>query len=106
MREGNCIMLHYTCDSCGRSIESERYVARVEVAPAFDPEDLTEEDLDDDHLEQVAESLLELESTGDFVLDECEPRKFRFDLCPRCWKKYLADPLGRDAARRLNFSKN
>ncbi len=99
-------MLHYTCDSCGRSIESERYVARVEVAPAFDPEDLTEEDLDDDHLEQVAESLLELESTGDFVLDECEPRKFRFDLCPRCWKKYLADPLGRDAARRLNFSKN
>lgn len=99
-------MLHFTCDSCGRSIDHERYVARVEVAPAFDPEDLTEEDLDDDHLEQVAESLSELESTGDFVLDECEPRKFRFDLCPHCWKKYLADPLGRDASRRLNFSQN
>jgi len=99
-------MLHFSCDLCGRSIDHERYTARVEVAPAFDPDEVTEEDLDADHLDEIAESLSELESTGDFEADALSPKKFRFDLCPMCWKRYCKDPLGRDTARRLNFSQN
>ena len=99
-------MLHFTCDLCGRSIDQERYIARIEVAPAFDPDQVTEEDLDADHLEEIAESLAELESTGDFELEDFGPKKFRFDLCPHCWKRYQKDPLGRDSLRRLNFSQN
>lgn len=99
-------MLHFTCDLCGGSIDHERYVAQVEVAPAYDPDDLTEADLDEDHLEQVAESLAALESTSEFQVDDFGPQKFRFDLCPHCWQRYLKDPLGRDSLRRLNFSQN
>ncbi len=99
-------MLHFTCDLCGRTIDHERYIAKVEVTPAFDPEEVTEDDLDSDHLEVVADSLAELESTGDFELEDFGPKKFRFDLCPGCWKRYQKDPLGRDSLRRLNFSQN
>ena len=99
-------MLHFTCDLCGRSIEHERYIARVEVAPAFDPEAVSTEDLDADHLESVADSLEQLESTGDFEIEGCGPKKFRFDLCPQCWQRYSKDPLGRESLRRLNFSQN
>jgi hypothetical protein len=99
-------MLHFTCDLCGRTIDQERYIAQVEVAPAFDPDEVSESDLDADHLEVVADSLAELESTGDFVLEDFGPKKFRFDLCPSCWKRYQKDPLGRESLRRLNFSQN
>ena len=33
-------------------------------------------------------------------------KNFRFDLCPECHKKFLKDPLGREAARSIDFSKN
>ena len=99
-------MLHFTCDLCGGTIDRERFVAQVEVVPAYDPDDLTEEDLDEDHLKQIAESLQTLESTSDFEIDDFGPKKFQFDLCPHCWKRYLNDPLGRDSLRRLNFSQN
>jgi hypothetical protein len=99
-------MLHFTCDLCGRSIEHERYIARVEVGPAFDPDEVSAEDLDVDHLESVADSLADLETTGDFEVDDCGPQKFRFDLCPHCWQRYTKDPLGRETQRRLNFSQN
>lgn len=99
-------MLHFTCDLCGRSIDHERYIARVEVSPAFDPDEVNPEDLDTDHLESIADSLAELETTGDFDVGDCEPQKFRFDLCPHCWARYTRDPLGRETQRRLNFSQN
>ncbi|QDU37772.1 hypothetical protein Mal4_20890 [Maioricimonas rarisocia] len=99
-------MMHFTCDCCGTSIRHERYVARVEVSPAFDPDEICEEDLESDNLEQIAETLSSLESTDDFDLEDCSPKTFRFDLCASCWRRYLKDPLGRDALRRLNFSKN
>src|SRR5262245_53561833 len=99
-------MLHFTCDSCGRSIEDERYVANIEIGPAFDPDEVSPEDLDVDQLESVAESLADLESTGEFEVDGSGPQKFRFDLCPQCWQRYAKDPLGRESLRRLNFSQN
>ena len=33
-------------------------------------------------------------------------KSFRFDLCPECHKKFLKDPLNREAARSIDFSKN
>jgi hypothetical protein len=77
----------------------------MEVFPAFDPEDISEADLDADHLQEVADEIHEMELTGT-ELDDCTTKSFRFDLCPRCHGKYLKDPLGREALRRLNFSEN
>jgi hypothetical protein len=99
-------MLHFTCDLCGKSLGAERFVVRVEVRPGFDPAELVETDLDADHLEEIAASIESMESTGDFKLDDCGVRSFRYDLCPACRERYSKDPLGQHAARRLDFSSN
>jgi len=96
-------MLHFSCDLCGCQLDDQRFVVKLEAFPAFDPDQLSPADLDADHLEEVAQQL----NAGDVEpLDDCETKTFRFDLCPRCHRKYVRDPLGRDAARRLAFSKN
>lgn len=96
-------MLHFSCDLCGCQLDDRRFVVKLEAFPAFDPDQLSPADLDTDHLAQVAQQLTAGE---DALAEECETKTFRFDLCPRCHRKYLRDPLGRDAARRLSFSKN
>jgi hypothetical protein len=98
-------MLHFSCDLCGQPLDDRRFIVRMEVFPAFDPHDITEEDLDADHLQEVADELREMEVTGG-VVEDLSPKSFRFDLCPRCHARYTKDPLGREALRRLNFSEN
>ena len=99
-------MLHFSCDLCGCQLDDRRFVVKLEAFPAFDPDQLTAADLDVDHLDQVAQQLSAADGSEEPALEECETKTFRFDLCPRCHRKYLRDPLGRDAARRLTFSKN
>jgi hypothetical protein len=99
-------MLHFSCDLCGQQLGERRYVVRLEVYPAFDPEEIDEEDLDADHLQEIAELIQEMEATGQTELEDCGSKEMRFDLCPNCHQRYLKDPLGRDPLRRLNFSKN
>lgn len=99
-------MLHFSCDLCGQPLDDERFVAKVEVYPAFDPDELSEQDLDLDHLEEVAALIQEMEAEGKTPSSDCDPKQFRFDLCAECRERYLRDPLGREALRRLNFSEN
>ena len=99
-------MLHFSCDLCGKQLNEQRYVVKLEVFPAFDPEALDEESLDGDHLEEISEMILQSEETGKSELEDCAGKEFRFDLCPRCRMNFQKDPLGRDMLRRLNFSKN
>lgn len=99
-------MLHFSCDLCGRKLTDERYIVRLEVAPAFDPEQIDESHLDADHLQKIAESIQQMESTGEFDVDDQSPKVFRYDLCPACRQRYIQDPLGRDSVHRLSFSQN
>ncbi len=100
-------MLHFSCDLCGQQLCDERYVAKMEVFPAFDPEAIDEEMLEADHLQDVAETLSEMEAEGINTLDDStEAKQFRFDLCSTCHKKFLLDPLGRNSLNRMNFSEN
>lgn len=99
-------MLHFTCDLCGQHLGERRFVVKLEVFPTFDPEEIGEEDLDADHLQDISAMIEEMEQTGKNLLDDCDPKKFRFDLCQHCHKRFVQDPLGRDATKRLNFSQN
>ena len=99
-------MLHFSCDLCGQQLNEQRFVAKLEVFPAFDPEVIDEVDLDADHLQEISETLAEMEATGKCEIEDCSAKSFRFDLCPHCQQKFIQDPLGRDALRRLNFSEN
>lgn len=98
-------MLHFSCDLCGVRLDDDRYVVRLEVAPAFDPDMITEADLDADNLEEVANLLAAAEVEGGEI-DRDEPQEFRYDLCPQCRDRFCQDPLGKGALRRLNFSQN
>lgn len=100
-------MRHFSCDLCGKDLTpptDARFILRMEVSAA--PAPLSEEDLEPDHLETMAEMLADLEADPDSHDLAPPTRRLEFDLCPRCQRKFVADPLGRDATRKLRFSKN
>ena len=99
-------MLHFTCDGCGKPVDEERFVARIEVYPAFDPDQITEDDLDADHLAEMSEMLENIDLTEETLETDSGTRQLRLDLCSECRKRFLADPLGLESKRRLNFSEN
>src|SRR5438876_1189840 len=101
-------MLHFSCDNCGKDLtpgESARYVVKMEAYAAADPAELTEVDLDTDHVEEMAQLLSELEEDDDTPAAPPARKAMRFDLCPGCYRKFVADPLGRDTAPKFDFSK-
>jgi hypothetical protein len=102
-------MLRVLCDLCGKEMvpgEDNRFVVKMEVFAAGDPAKLTEADLDDDHMEQLGNLLREMEENADDSPTEPASRHFRYDLCPACQKKFVRDPLGREAAQKFDFSEN
>lgn len=84
------------CDGCGATLladEDVRYVLRVEGFAAYDPLEITQADLErnlDAELRSLVSSLAELDAEA--AQDQVH-RQFRFDLCPRCWQRYVKDPL-------------
>jgi hypothetical protein len=85
----------------------DRFVIKMEVFAAHDPAEITEADLDEDHMEAVSEILQDIENGLDDV-DLAGPlnKHFRYDLCPECHKKFVRDPLGKETAQKFDFSKN
>jgi hypothetical protein len=99
-------MLHYSCDLCGQRIKDRRFVARLELYPSFDPEAISEEDLEGDNLEEISEILTNMEITGELELDDKSPKSFHYDMCEQCHHEFRKDPLGRHRPRRMRFSEN
>jgi hypothetical protein len=108
-------MLHVTCDLCGKELQArdDHFVVKIEVYAALSPTELTEEDLDADHMESLNEMLNELADQGAESLEPAS-RRLRYDLCPECRAHYLRDPLSKhkpqpaakEAAPKLGFSDN
>ncbi len=103
-------MVHITCDLCGKVLRNgndSHFVVKIEVFAAQDPSEITEADLDDDHMEEVSHLLQQMEEnpSDDDPLDRPN-QHFRFDLCSECRKKYLRDPMGKEAAQKFDFSEN
>lgn len=90
-------MDHLTCDRCGRGLLLDapvRYEVKIAVTSAYDPLELTREDLA--KAERELKALIE--SLRDYSAEEAQNevhREFRFDLCATCQKAFLANPLGR-----------
>ena len=86
----------FTCDMCGKVLladEDTRYIVKIEVFAAYDPLELTEQDLERDRAAEMARLLEALEAADPAALEAQVYKSFRFDLCPACQKKYLAQPL-------------
>ncbi|REK17295.1 MAG: hypothetical protein DWQ37_06740 [Planctomycetota bacterium] len=100
-------MIHYSCDCCKRAFDSDdlRYVVKMEVYAAFDPDAIDEMDDDRDHLQEIQEILERSVDAADPQIGNDVYEQMRFDLCPDCRKKFLKNPLGRDI-KPFEFSKN
>lgn len=90
-------MDHLTCDRCGNGLLLDapvRYEVRIEVKSAYDPLELTAEDLATaaDELKRAVDAVKDL--SAEQAQDEVY-REFKFDLCRTCQKAYLKSPLGR-----------
>ena len=102
-------MIRYACDLCGRQLDPHddlRYVVRLEVYAAFDPLPSAEQEDDRDHLQEVQDILEHMEDSESDQIGEEVYQQLRFDLCPECRKKFVKNPLGREAARVCGFSAN
>ena len=69
----------------------------------------TEEELAEDHLEEMRELVEEMEYMTTEEVEEGVYKKLRFDLCPSCKAIYLRDPLFQRQerqGRRINFGEN
>ena len=78
-------MVHFTCDLCGKDLTASgdpRFVVKIEAYAGFDPNEITEDDLDTDHMEAVSELLQRDEGLSPEDLDAQLRKGFRFDLCP------------------------
>jgi hypothetical protein len=102
-------MIHFTCDLCGKTLQADadtRYVVKIEVYAAYDPMEIDQDDLADDHGDEIRDLLDEMEDMESEELEDQVYKTFRFDLCPDCHEAYLKDPLGRGARMRARFEHN
>ncbi len=102
-------MMHFTCDLCGKELlpgDDPRFVVKIEAFAAHDPGEITEEDLDLDHMEAVSQLLQDLEDSGAGPDLAEAHNKFRYDLCLDCHKKFVHDPLSKESMHKFDFSKN
>jgi hypothetical protein len=86
-----------TCDRCGGGLLLDapvRYIVRIEVKAAYDPLEITEEDLANAEA-GMKDALRELEETTAEEAQDQVYRRFTFDLCARCRKPYFGNLLGK-----------
>ena len=98
-------MVHYTCDMCGKTLLSDedvRYVVKIEVYAAYDPMELTDEDLLEDHASEIEAICHEIAELDQGELEDSVYKEMEFDLCPGCQKRYIRDPLFK-SRQRIRF---
>jgi hypothetical protein len=76
-----------SCDRCGKSLlveEDIRYLARVEIAAAYDPPELVRADLDRDFDAEIRRLVRAMEAGDAKAMEERVAVVRRFDICPPC----------------------
>jgi hypothetical protein len=89
-------MNHSTCDGCGTALPAEsevRYEVRIEVKAAYDPLEISAEDLEKDYRAEIAKLLRRLEGLSAAEAQNQIYRAFVFDLCPACQRRYIRSVL-------------
>ena len=103
--EDETAMMHFSCDFCGKNLAAEssnRFIVKMKAYAAKDPAELTDEDLDDDQVEEMARMLNEQDDDDAPPLPRCQ--KMRFDLCGGCYREFLGKPLGRESVGKFPFT--
>src|SRR5262245_27525132 len=103
-------MIHFTCDRCKRVIDAEqelRYVVRLEMEAVMDPVRENEPQNDRARRPDIDEILERMDVAECDAISDDLYQKRRYDLGPQCYRKFTANPLGREKkATMLGFSHN
>ncbi len=88
-------MITRICDRCGQPLEQGalRYVAKIQVFAAYDPLEITFEDLMRDHSDDIKKILEQCRDLTEEELTRDVFVNFQFDLCRACQRAYITDPL-------------
>ena len=89
-------MNHSTCDNCGRELLTQgevRYEVSIEVMAAYDPLEVSAEDLEKDYRAEIAKLLRQLEGLSTTEAQNQVYRVFDFDLCLTCQRRYIRSLL-------------
>jgi len=81
---------------CGKLLlidEDTRYIVDIKAYAAYDPMEITPDDLAQDHRKQMQKLLDDMKNKDTSELEEEVAAVFRFDLCPGCQKIYIKNPL-------------
>lgn len=70
-----------------------RYVVTIDVRAAYDEIQIRLADLVRDHREEILRLLDQLRQQDIHTVEEQVYKQIVLDLCPRCQKAYIADPL-------------
>jgi len=88
-------MISHICDRCGRAIlkGEVRYIAKVEVFAAGDVLEISADELSEDPIAKIDRLLEQCASLTEAELMRDVFVEMQFDLCRRCQRAYLANPL-------------
>jgi len=87
---------YYSCDMCGSRIlpKDLRYVLKMNIFAAYDALEIDPSDLEKDYKDEIRRLIDEMENMDPKQLEEDVFKKFTFDVCRQCHKKFIKDPLG------------
>ncbi len=91
-------MIRYRCDLCGLDLArdgSNHFIVKIEAYAAAGKLEFSEADTRFDSRSEMERTLKELESKSPDEIEDAVYRSFRYDLCPACHRRYLANPLGK-----------
>ncbi len=88
-------MMIRVCDRCGQPLDNGtlRYIAKIQVYAAYDPLEITFEDLNRDYSEEIQQVVKQCEGVGEKQLMDSVYVDFEFDLCPGCQREYIKQPI-------------
>lgn len=100
MMGGNLEIPGISCDGCSRTLlvdESVRYVLDIRIYAAYDPMEITRADLGKDRAGEIQALVEACKKMTPEELEDQVYKELRFHLCPPCQKRYIRDPLGKEA---------
>lgn len=91
-------MGQFHCDRCQKSLlvtENVRYKVTIQVESAYDPLELTKNDIEKTNHRDILQGILKsIEGKSAEELEAEIYKSFEFDLCLACQREYIRNPLG------------
>lgn len=91
-----------TCDMCDNELligEDVRYVSEIQVYAAYDPLEIAASDLKKDLRSAISELVKKMSRLTQQQAQNSVYKAFSFDLCCKCQKEYIKNPLGTEVPK-------